>query len=400
VIKQAVIFCGGLGKRLNKITKKIPKPMVIVQNKPFLEHLIIQLKKNGIKEIILLIGYKGEIIKNYFLNGKKFKIKIKYSFLPPRKKTGSRLYKIKNKLDSKFVLMYCDNYSSINLHKINSHLSLSKKKMIICLSKKKNGNCTLNKDMSINYDLNRNKKNQFVEIGYMIMKKELLKNLNKKDENFSDFIHELSKKRLIQGYVQENGYTSISDQKRLKKTRKLFSNNNYILIDRDGVINKKSSKQRYITQLRHLKINTFQCEKLPKAANYICITNQAGVSTGDLNIKDLKQINQKIKYLLKKRSLKIIKFYISTHHFTSNSFFRKPRPGLFFRASKFYNFVLDKTFYIGDDLRDIEAAYNANTFIFYVGKKKLTAEQKRKYRYTLLKKDIKKTFDEKIRYEF
>ena len=149
-----------------------------------------------------------------------------------------------------------------------------------------------------------------------------------------------------------------------------------------------------------LKINTFQCEKLPKAANYICITNQAGVSTGDLNIKDLKQINQKIKYLLKKRSLKIIKFYISTHHFTSNSFFRKPRPGLFFRASKFYNFVLDKTFYIGDDLRDIEAAYNANTFIFYVGKKKLTAEQKRKYRYTLLKKDIKKTFDEKIRYEF
>ena len=53
-----------------------------------------------------------------------------------------------------------------------------------------------------------------------------------------------------------------------------------------------------------------------------------------------------------------------------------------------------------DDLRDIEAAYNANTFIFYVGKKKLTAEQKRKYRYTLLKKDIKKTFDEKIRYEF
>ena len=85
MIKQAVIFCGGLGKRLNKITKKIPKPMVIVQNKPFLEHLIIQLKKNGIKEIILLIGYKGEIIKNYFLNGKKFKIKIKYSFLPPKK---------------------------------------------------------------------------------------------------------------------------------------------------------------------------------------------------------------------------------------------------------------------------------------------------------------------------
>ena len=50
-IKQAVIFCGGLGKRLGNITRDLPKPMMNVGGKPFLEHLIIQLKKNGIKEI-------------------------------------------------------------------------------------------------------------------------------------------------------------------------------------------------------------------------------------------------------------------------------------------------------------------------------------------------------------
>ena len=55
-IKQAVIFCGGMGTRLGFITKNIPKPMVDVCGKPFLEHLIIQLKKNGIKKILLLVG--------------------------------------------------------------------------------------------------------------------------------------------------------------------------------------------------------------------------------------------------------------------------------------------------------------------------------------------------------
>ena len=87
-IKQAVIFCGGLGTRLGNITKNLPKPMIKVGEKPFLEHLIIQLKKNGIKNLFLLVGYKHEKIKSYFGNGKDFNINIKYSYLPYKAKTG------------------------------------------------------------------------------------------------------------------------------------------------------------------------------------------------------------------------------------------------------------------------------------------------------------------------
>ena len=49
MIKTCVIFCGGYGTRLGSLTKKKPKPMVLVNKKPFLEHLLIQVKKLGSK---------------------------------------------------------------------------------------------------------------------------------------------------------------------------------------------------------------------------------------------------------------------------------------------------------------------------------------------------------------
>jgi len=271
---------------------------------------------------------------------------------------------------------------------------------MICLSKKKNGNCSINKDMSVNYSLKTNLKNKFVEIGYMIIKKEILKHLGKKNEPFSKFIYEMSKKKLISGFIQKNGYTSICDSKSLNITRKLFLNNKYILIDRDGVLNLKSKIERYITHVNNLILNKTLCSKLPKNSKLICISNQAGISTKDLTIQNLNQINKKISKYLKTIGLRLEKFYISHHHYNSKSYFRKPNPGNFFKASNSFKFILDKTFYIGDDKRDIEAAYNSNTYIVYVGKEKLTLKEKKKYRFIMLKKSIKHIYNEKKQYKF
>ena len=60
---KVVILAGGFGTRLSEETLRIPKPMVYVNNKPFLLHLIEQCKSNGIKEFILLVGYKYQKIK-------------------------------------------------------------------------------------------------------------------------------------------------------------------------------------------------------------------------------------------------------------------------------------------------------------------------------------------------
>src|SRR4030042_1009698 len=58
----AIVLAGGLGTRLKPITETIPKPMVLINGKPFLEYKLEALKKYGIKDIILCIGYLGEKI--------------------------------------------------------------------------------------------------------------------------------------------------------------------------------------------------------------------------------------------------------------------------------------------------------------------------------------------------
>lgn len=75
---KAIILAGGAGLRLRKVIKDLPKSMAPISGRPFLEYLILQLKKWEIEEVILSIGYKGEVIKSFFGNGKKWGVEIIY----------------------------------------------------------------------------------------------------------------------------------------------------------------------------------------------------------------------------------------------------------------------------------------------------------------------------------
>lgn len=371
MIKTGVIFCGGYGTRLGSITKKIPKPMVLVNKKPFLEHLIIQLKNLGIEKIYLLVGYKHNFIKKYFKNGKKFGVKIIYSFNEPDKETGYRLNSIKNKIKENFLLMYGDNYSPINL--IKHYLFFKKHKSLITLSvcKKKNGNVKFLSENKIKYYSKRDLKFSFVEIGYMICSKKIFNFINDENISFSNYFNKKKICNKLNGLEIKNKYLSISDKKRLSETRKYFLKKNIILIDRDGVLNLKNEKSRYVRNLSELKMNENIISILKKFPNmkYICITNQAGITTKEVKMNDLKKINNYIKNYLKKKKINLVEFFISSAHFKSNNFYRKPNPGNFLKAAEKYKLILDKTFYIGDDPRDVLASYNSNTKCVYLGKK-------------------------------
>jgi len=65
---EAIILAGGLGTRLRKTVPDVPKSMALINGKPFLEYQLNYLKSMGIDKVILSIGYKGNIIQEYFKN--------------------------------------------------------------------------------------------------------------------------------------------------------------------------------------------------------------------------------------------------------------------------------------------------------------------------------------------
>ena len=315
-IKQAVILCGGLGTRLYPLTINNPKPMVMIKKKPFLFYLIEQCRMNGIKDILLLVGYKHEKLKRYFQDGKKLDVNIRYHYNPHYIQTYKRIYDAKKYLKENFLLLYADNYSSLNLHHLICQHKETKSKFTISVCKKKNANLKLNfKNKKISkYFYKKNENADYVDIGYMILnKKILLSNYTKKNVSFSKFIYNLVLQKKAFFYLNETGYQSISDPKRYEKSKKFFYDK-YILIDRDGVLNHKNKSHYYVRNINELKINFSFINRLKKLIgnkDLICITNQAGVSTGDLRIEDLKKINNKIKIELKKKGINIISFFMS-----------------------------------------------------------------------------------------
>jgi len=111
---QAVILAGGLGTRMRPITETIPKPMITVAGKPFLQHQLELLSGAGCERALLLVAYLGEQIQEYFGDGTRFGCNISYSFEPSPLGTGGALKNAQAQLQNYFVLVNGDTYLAID----------------------------------------------------------------------------------------------------------------------------------------------------------------------------------------------------------------------------------------------------------------------------------------------
>ena len=129
---KVVILAGGQGTRLSEYTRTIPKPMVKINGKPILIRIIEHYKKYGFNEFIIAVGYKGHIIKKYFIKNKK-DIKITVVDTGLKSMTGGRIKRLSNYLKNEtFMMTYGDGLADINIKKlVNFH---KKNKKIITMT--------------------------------------------------------------------------------------------------------------------------------------------------------------------------------------------------------------------------------------------------------------------------
>jgi NDP-sugar pyrophosphorylase family protein len=117
-----VVLAGGLATRLLPLTEKLPKSLVEVGGRPFLEHQIALLRRNGITEIFLCVGYLGEMIEDLFGDGKRLGVHIDYSYDGEKLLgTGGAIRKLLPKLPKDFFVLYGDAYLPIDYQAVAAH---------------------------------------------------------------------------------------------------------------------------------------------------------------------------------------------------------------------------------------------------------------------------------------
>tara|TARA_B110000858_G_C17598998_1_gene379195 strand:- start:35 stop:751 length:717 start_codon:yes stop_codon:yes gene_type:complete len=184
---QVVILAGGLGSRLSELTKKIPKPMVKIDNKPLLEHIIQLYMKYGFNNFIIAGGYKYEIIKNHFDNYKKDKININVINTGLNSLTATRILKLKKYLNKKtFMITYGDGVSDVNLKTLlNYH---KKNKKILTLTAvhppARFGELEIKKNLVEKFNEKPQLQKGWINGGFFVAEPEIFKFLSNKNQMF------------------------------------------------------------------------------------------------------------------------------------------------------------------------------------------------------------------------
>lgn len=223
---QLIILAGGLGTRLRPFTEVVPKAMVSIRGKPFLYYLINHLSKQGLRDIILCIGYLGEQIRDYFGDGSKFGVRLKYSV--ENKKllgTAGALQNAKSFLADRFYVINGDTYLPIDYFSVEKRFIESNKKavMVVCDHSEittAHGNVKLNADLIVTKYTKSvlDPLLKYVDAGALILKRETLDHLDDGciDSLESAVYQPLILKRELTAYITNHRFYDIGTPEQLK----------------------------------------------------------------------------------------------------------------------------------------------------------------------------------------
>ena len=385
---QTVIMAGGKGTRIASVNAEVPKPMLEVCGKPILEHQIEVLKRQKLTDIVLVIGYLGSVIRDYFQDGSKYGVHISYIEEKELLGTAGSFYYLKDIIQDDFFLLNGDLIFDVDLHRfMNFH---KEKHALATLFTHPNnhpydsGLIIANEDGTITKWIHKEEERGFlrnrVNAGIHIISPMVLQRFTELKK--TDLDREVLKPLIPFGrvyaydspeYVKDMGtperYRQV-EQDLLKgrvRARNLDRKQKCIFLDRDGTLNVYKG---FLTDIEELELipGTAEALKFINSSEYlaIVITNQPVIARGGCSVQELEEIHNKLETLLGKEGAYIDALYYCPHHpdkgfegerpeYKIECDCRKPKPGMLLKAAEDYNIDLYQSIMIGDGKNDMEA---------------------------------------------
>jgi histidinol-phosphate phosphatase family protein len=378
---QAVILAGGRGTRMQPITNHLPKPMVPVCGRPFLEYQIEQLADQGIEHILLLLGYLPEAVQRHFGNGRDWGVQIDYRVTDPDQLTSSRIADARHLLDPCFLLLYCDNYWPMQMERLWRRFCEARKPAMVTVYS--NGDNYSRGCVAIdeNHDVRAFDRTRIapglreVEISYAIITDACLELLPEGDCLFEEAIYTpLARQGRLAAYVSDHRYYSIGSLNRLPDTESFFRRQPTILLDRDGVLNRKPPRAHYVRDWEDWQWipGARQALRILRQAGYrtVIVSNQAGIGRGLMTEDDLRAVHDRMRREVTQTGGSIDAIYYCPHDWDAGCTCRKPKSGLLYQAQKELHLDLTLTPFVGDDDRDAVAAATAGCPFYKVNETK------------------------------
>lgn len=225
-LPTTVILAGGLATRLNNLTKKIPKSLILIHGKPFIFHQINYLVKQGIKRILICVGHFGDQIETEVGDGKKFGIEIIYSYeRNVLLGTGGAIKNALSLLDENFFVLYGDSWLEVNYLSFYKKYKVSNYEYLLTVFANKNdydqSNIEIQNGFIVQYSKTKSTvKFKYIDYGLSILSQKIFSEFEKLD-NFD--LGEVYKKLVDDkklGYIEVfNRFYEIGSLKGLEETR-------------------------------------------------------------------------------------------------------------------------------------------------------------------------------------
>ncbi|HMQ68745.1 MAG TPA: sugar phosphate nucleotidyltransferase [Ignavibacteria bacterium] len=230
MIDTLILLAGGLATRLKPVTETIPKSMIEVAGKPFIEHQLLLIKKNGISNVIICAGKFGDIIQKFTERNNSFGFNIRYSYDGYRLLgTGGAVMKALEFAGDDFFVMYGDSYLTEDFSEIGKFYRSQKEIGLMTVFRNENNFDKSNIEFSdgkiIRYDKkSTDDKMKFIDYGLGILNRSAFEEF--KDQEVFDLetvYQELLVKKELAGFEVKNRFYEIGSFKGLEETRKFLS---------------------------------------------------------------------------------------------------------------------------------------------------------------------------------